>query len=248
VEIIITKSFELAVNSQGDPKAKRLAIVLPGRLDTKDYECFNRHLDCLSKKGFYSISFDPPGTWESPGGIELFTTTNYIKAVNEAIEYFGNRKTLLLGHSRGGATATLAGTKNPHVIGLILINPSLGTPSPPEDNALKNSLYTSYRDLPPGIKRTKGKKKFTMSLNYFKDGSQYNDAEVLKTCLKPKIIFYATKDEFITPKEVEEIYRMIPKPKELHQINCTHDYRLYPEIVKQINKEIGLFIQKYLLV
>ena len=100
--------------------------------------------------------------------------------------------------------------------------------------------------MPPGTKRTKNKKKFTASLNYFKDGSKYNDAEVLKTCMKPKIIFYATKDEFTTPKQVREIYKTIPEPKELHKINCTHDYRLYPDVIKQVNEKVGLFIDKYL--
>lgn len=246
MDIFETKTFQLAVNSKGSPNSKRLAIALPGRLDTKDYECFNKHLEYLASKGFYTVSFDPPGTWESPGGIELFSTTNYIKAVNELIESFGNKRTLLLGHSRGGATATLAGVNNPGVIGLVLINPSLGVPTPPDAKTLKTGVYIDYRDLPPGTTRTEKKKKFELSLNYFKDGGKYDDAEVLKTCTKPKIIFYSTNDEFNSLKEVEEVFASIPEPKELYKINCTHDYRLYPEVVEEINKEVGLFIDKYL--
>lgn len=244
--IVRTKSFKLAINFRGDLKAKRLALALPGRLDSKDYDCFNRHINYLSKKSFYSVSFDPPGTWESPGGVGLFTTTNYIKAVNEMIDYYGNKPTLLLGHSRGGATAVLAGTKNENVIGLVLINPSLGTPSPPDAETLRTGVYIDHRDLPPGIKRTKMKKRFVLSLEYFEDGKKYDDAKVLTTCKKPKIIFYATKDEFNTPQEVEKVFALIPKPKELRQIDCTHDYRLYPDVVEKINEETGLFIDKYL--
>lgn len=247
MSLIKTESFRLAVNSTGDPNSKRLAVALPGRLDTKDYECFNKHLGLFAAKGFHAVSFDPPGTWESPGSIELFSTTNYIKAVNELIEYYGNKPTLLLGHSRGGATATLAGTHNPNVIGLALVNPSLGAPTPPDAKTIKTGVYVDYRDFPPGTTRTDKKKRFEMTLNYFKDGSKYNDAEVLKTCTKPKIIFYATDDEFNTPEEVEKVFFSIPGPKELHSIKCTHDYRLYPKVVEEINIGIGLFIDKYLL-
>ncbi|MBU1071528.1 alpha/beta hydrolase [Patescibacteria group bacterium] len=244
--IVKTKSFQLGVNSKGDPNSKRLAIALPGRLDTKDYECFNKHLEYLANKGFYAVSFDPPGTWESPGGIELFSTTNYIKAVNELIEYYGNKPTLLLGHSRGGATSTLAGTSNQHVIGLVLINPSLGSPTPPSPEMREAGVYIDHRDLPPGTKRTEQKREFRASLNYFEDGAKYNDAETLRTCTKPKIIFYATEDEFNSPEEVETLFSSVPEPKELYKIECTHDYRLYPKVVEEINEVMGSFIDKHL--
>jgi len=87
---------------------------MPGRLDTKDYANFVSHLDFLANHGFYTVAIDPPYSWDSPGELKDYTTSNYLKAVNELIDYFGNRPTLLLGHSRGGATAILAST-NPAV-------------------------------------------------------------------------------------------------------------------------------------
>lgn len=246
IVIVETKSFQLAINSKGSPESPRLAIVMPGRLDTKDYDCFNRHLDYLAGKGFYAVALDPPGIWESPGGTELFNTTNYIQAVKELIEYFGNKPTLLLGHSRGGATATLTGTTHPNVVGLVLINPSLGSPTPPDAETLRTGVYVDYRDLPPGTEKTEKKKEFRSSLKYFEDGAKYDDSEILKTCTKPKIIFYATQDEFNEPEYVEEVFASIPEPKELYSINCKHDYRYYPEVVEEINREIGKFIDTYL--
>lgn len=247
MNIVQTESFRLAINTEGNPHAERVAIALPGRLDTKDYENFNKHLKYLAQKGFYAIAVDPPGTWESPGSIELFSTTNYIKAVNEMIAYFGNRPTLLLGHSRGGATATLAGVDNPSVIGLVLVNPSLGAPTPPSAENLKTGIYTASRDLPPGTEKTKERKEFRSSLIYFKDGAKYDDAEILKRCNKPKIIFYSAHDEFNTPREVEEIFSLIPKPRELHKINGPHDYRLRPDAIEEVNEKMGAFIDTYLI-
>lgn len=47
MHIVSTKNFKIAVNAKGDPDAKKVAILLPGRLDTKDYANFVSHLDYL---------------------------------------------------------------------------------------------------------------------------------------------------------------------------------------------------------
>src|SRR3990167_8571891 len=129
MKFIKTKSFELAVYARGDEKASRVALVLPGRLDTKDYVHMTSHVDFLAKRGYHALSFDMPGTWESPGNIAEYTTTNYIKAVNELVDYLGNKPTLLLGHSRGGSVAILAGAVNKDVVGIIPIMATYGAPS-----------------------------------------------------------------------------------------------------------------------
>lgn len=244
--ILQTPSFQLAANLGGNPEADQLALLLPGRLDTKNYDCFHKHLEYLADRGFHAVAIDPPGTWDSPGSIELFTTTNYIKAVQELIELFGNRPTLLLGHSRGGATATLAGANHPHVSSLVLINPSLGAPTPPGSEANKTGIYTVFRDLPPGTTHSGKKKQFVMSLNYFTDGAKYNDALILPTCTKPKIIFYSDQDEFNPPEKIEKLFATLPEPKELHLLHSTHDYRYYPEVVDEINRELETFLSLHL--
>lgn len=101
-KLIKTESFNLAVYQKGSPDSKKLALVLPGRLDTKDYPHMRSHVDFLASKGYLALSFDPPGSWESEGDISLYLTTNYLKAVKELINHFGNKPTLLIGHSRGG--------------------------------------------------------------------------------------------------------------------------------------------------
>ncbi|OGK16134.1 hypothetical protein A2690_01710 [Candidatus Roizmanbacteria bacterium RIFCSPHIGHO2_01_FULL_39_12b] len=171
MRILTTKSLKLAVLTRGDQNSDKIAIMLPGRLDTKDYINFTSHIDYLSRKGFYIIAFDPPGTWDSPGNIE-FTTTNYINAVNELIEYFGNKPTLLLRHSRGGQVAMIAGANNPSVIAFALVNASYGLPTPPDPEQVTNGFLAEHRDLPPGDVKTTKQKEFHLSLNYFKDGEQ----------------------------------------------------------------------------
>ncbi len=241
MDLIKTKSFQLAISTRGDKNSSKLALLLPGRLDTKDYANFVSHLDYLSSKDFYAISFDPPGTWESPGGIELFTTTNYLTAVNELIELYGNKPTLLLGHSRGGNVAILASV-NPHVIGIVLVLSSYEAPTQPE--SAKDGIQMEYRDLPPGSVRTKEQRKFALPLNYFKDGEKYDPMTILKNCRKPKLLFSGTDDKYYTPKEIQEIYDTIPEPKMLHELNSDHSYRRHPEIIIEVNKVLDEFIQK----
>lgn len=237
--IVKTKSFKLAVNTLGDEKSDKIAILLPGRLDTKDYLSFDSHLKFFASKGFYAVSVDPPGTWDSPGGIELFTTTNYIKAVNELIDHLGNKSTLLFGHSRGGAIAIITGRENESVKAIVTVNASLGKPSFPDKSRVSKDVVVSYRDLPPGNKKTTEQRMFRLPLNYFKDGEKYDDAEVFKKCNKPKIMFYSTNDEFNTTKYVKGVFESAKEPKFLFELGGSHDYRYYPEAVEKVNKEVG---------
>lgn len=244
MKLVKTKSFRLATINKGNKDAKKLALALPGRLDTKDYACFAEHINFFASKGFFALSFDPPGTWESPGGVELFTTSNYIQAVNELIEYFGNRPTFLMGHSRGGAVTILAGASNPAVTAIAPVMATYGEPSPPDPETIKNGIEISYRDFPPGTSKTHEQKVFALPLNYFIDGQKYNVIEPLRKCIKPKLLFYGTNDEFTEPEEVKEVFRSIPDPKIIHELVTNHDYRYYPEIVKEVNKVIGKFLLK----
>ncbi len=244
MEIVKTKSFELAIFSKGDKNSPKLAILNPGRLDAKNYVNFVSHAEYLASRGFFVVAFDPPGVWESHGSIDLYTTTNYIKAVNELIEYFGNRPTLLLGHSRGATVAILA-SANPNIVGIVLVMANYGTPTSPGEEALKNGFHISHRDLPPGDMKTKEQKEFLLPIAYWEDGKQYNIIQSLKNCFKPKLIVYGTNDTFTTPDEVKKIYETVPEPKMIKEVNSSHDYRYYPEAIKEIEQEVGRFLDMH---
>lgn len=181
--IIKTKSFELAIYKKGSDLSKKLAICLPGRLDTKDYAHLRSHVDFLADEGYLALSFDPPGTWESSGDISIYTNQNYLKAINEVIEYYGNRATIVLGHSRGGSMSMLAGVNNEFVTHFIAIMSHYG---PSERPDFSGGVRTSYRDLPPGTEESKEKKRFDLPMSYFDDTISYTG---LESCPKPKLFF-----------------------------------------------------------
>mgnify|MGYP001570469319 FL=1 len=230
---------------KGDPSSPKLAIVVPGRLDTKDYVHNTSLVDYLASRGYFALSFDPPGTWESTGDIELYTTTNYLKAVDELIEHFENKPTLLAGHSRGGTIAMLAAPQNQFVTHFIPILSYYGAPSAPEPDKIENGALVLYRDLPPGTKKSENRKRFDLPLGYFEDGQQYDALKGLKICNKPKLFFYGTQDVMNDPEDVKVAYEHSADPKMIHSLNCEHDYRLHPEIVQEVNQVVGRFLDKY---
>lgn len=243
MQIIKTKNFEIAVNLSGDKNSPRLAILMPGRLDTKDYANFTSHAEFLSKLDFLVVAVDPPSTWESPGNIDDYTTTNYVKAVNEVIEYFNSRPTLLLGHSRGGATAMLA-SSNPAIKWLVVVNSSFGPPSPPKQSELKAGKLLELRDLPPGSSRTEEKVSFELPMIYFEDGAKHDPIKALKSFKGSKLIAHTANDEFVTIEKVKTIYDGLSGPKTFIEIDGTHDYRLFPESIEAVNRALGQLLEK----
>ncbi len=240
-----TKSYELAVYARGDEKSSKLALILPGRLDSKDYIHNTSLVDLMADRGYYALSFDPPGTWESPGDIQNYSTTTYNNVINEVIEHFGNKPTLLLGHSRGGAVAMLA-SSNPAVSGIVAIMASYGPPSPPSKEAIQTGFNIEYRDLPPGAIKSKEQKRFELPIGYFKDGAQYNPMAALQKFNMAKLLIYGDEDEFTEPQRVEEIYLSLSEPKMIQKIHSVHDYRLQSEAVAEVNAIVGQFLDKHL--
>ena len=246
MQMLDTPNFKIAANVSGNEEASKLAILMPGRLDTKDYANFVSHADYLSKQGYLVVAIDPPTSWESPGELSNYTTTSYVQAVNEIISYFGNRPTLLLGHSRGGATAMLC-SGNPAVSGVVLVNAAYGNPSPPDATKIDNGKLVEYRDMPPGNVRTEEQKRFDLPLAYFEEGATHNPVKALQEFKGPKLLVIASEDEFVSVTRVKEVFNSLAEPKEFLEINGTHDYRLYPEEIEAVNIALEKFVIKYSL-
>ncbi len=241
MKLVQTKSFSLATYSKGDQKADKLILVLPGRLDTKDYPHMRSHVDHFAQQGYLAVSFDPPGTWESPGEIELYTMTNYLKAINELIEYFGNKPTILIGHSRGGSMAMLAGAQNSYVthIGSVF---SWAKPSEVEGK-VENGYSIEYRETPPNDSTKMVR--FNLPLAFFHDAQTYDVEMAITNCAKPKLWFYSKKDIIVSGEHVVETFEKSIEPKLLHELHVGHDYRKYPKMIKEVETITGEFIVEY---
>lgn len=243
--LVKTKNFNIATYSKGEESTSRLALVLPGRLDTKDYPSMRSHVDYLANRGYYAVSFDPPGTWESEGDIGLYSMTTYKQAVDDLIEVFGNKPTLLMGHSRGGSMVMLAGPKNSHVVAGIMVmsHPSFvpeGVDKP--DLEWKERGYKiNKRDIPGSEELIE----YKLPYSFVEDQEQYDMREVLKKWDVPKLFVYGEQDTTVDPEIVKEAYTIAAEPKELDSIPWNHDYRMNMEMVERVNKLVGNFLDKY---
>jgi alpha-beta hydrolase superfamily lysophospholipase len=238
MEMIKTNSFELAVSKKGDENSERLMLCLPGRLDTKDYAHMQSHIDYFSGKGFLAVSFDPPGTWESSSDTSLYTTQNYLAAINELIEYFDNRPTVTLGHSRGGTMAMLAGVNNKYVTHFVAVMSHWGPSGRPETD---EEMHVSHRDLPPGTERTAEQKRFELPMSYFADDTDYSG---LDTCDKPKLLFVGKHDVLVTPEDVNETFTHAAEPKQFLELDSEHDYRLRTDVIDEVNTKVAEFLRE----
>lgn len=236
MEMIKTNTFELAVVTAGDPNSERLMLCLPGRLDTKDYAHIQSHMDYFAEKGFFAVSFDPPGTWESGDDISLYTTPNYLVAINEIVAHYGNRPTVTLGHSRGGTMAMLAGVNNEYVTHIVAVMSHWGPSGRPDT---KEDVHVSTRDVPPGTERTDERKEFSLPMAYFDDMTDYSG---LDTSEKPKLLFAGTQDVLVTPEDVQETFDSAAEPKQFIELDSEHDYRLHSEIIDEVNKKTEEFL------
>lgn len=238
--MIKTKSFTLAGYSKGNPAAEKVALVLPGRLDTKDYANMQNHVSFFAELGFFALSFDPPGTWGSPGGMVLYTMTNYLKAINELIEYLGNKKTILMGHSRGGSMAMLGGIENPHVTHFIAVM-SRATMSMPRSSMKPGDVQISCRDMPGNVQE---KKKFELPFSFFEDSARYTMLDGLGQCRKPKLFIGSRSDTTVPLADVQQAYDAAAQPKWMRVIDSVHDYRLHPHSIDEVNRVMGEFLKE----
>jgi pimeloyl-ACP methyl ester carboxylesterase len=247
-----TTSFQLAVYQQGNGEAKNLALVLPGLLDTKDYPNMKAHVDFLASKGFYAISFDPPGTWQSSEDIHEYTMTNYLAAIDELIAQQGNKPTLLVGHSLGGLIATLAAAKSPHVTAFVAImspaslvreeNGELRAVGRTLEQWEQDGTRPSDRDLPEDSTKTKH---FELPFSFAEDAQKYSSLEGLKNLTKPKLFIAGKADTKITPVMVNTTFDAAAEPKQYVEIESDHDYRRSPELIEEVNDVIGQFLEKH---
>jgi len=157
--------------------------------------------------------------------------TNYIQAVEEVVEYFGSKPTIVIGHSMGGSMAMFSAINNVNVIGFVAIM------SPYKFDHLVDRIEgaTSKRDLPDdsGKERT-----YNVPKTFFEDVLRYNATKGLRVLKKPKLFISGENDTTITPQTISEIFEVSADPKELISVKSDHDYRNNPAMITEINSII----------
>jgi pimeloyl-ACP methyl ester carboxylesterase len=241
---VATKNFDLALYQKGGTDSEKLALVLPGLLDTKDYLHIQRHVNLLANLGFLAVSFDPPGTWESGEDPHLYTSSNYLEAIDELVDYFDQRPVFVAGHSLGGRMAMVAAAKNPAIeaFAAIMAANKFIRPDNYEERVVRwrrNRTKVITRDLPNDPKQ---KKQFELPYSFSKDARQYDALGRLRTLKKPKLFIAGKADDRVSPETVSNIFEEAAAPKEIKMIDYGHDYRRSRAAIEEVGKHIRNFV------
>ncbi len=209
-----TKGNLDAVVQYPEKSTKRLAILCPGYLDSKDYKHLVGLSGELSKKGYTVVRFNPTGTWESEGEISDYTTTQYLEDVKNVLDCMLKENAythvLLGGHSRGGQVSLLYAARDARVSLVLAIMPSSGPVT--------------------GRRR---------EFSHVEDRDKHNVVEEVKKITVPVILIAGELDEVVLPEAVKKIFDNANEPKKFITIpGVGHGYGHNDEQVKIVDQKI----------
>lgn len=218
----------------------KLALLLPGYLDSPDYFHLVTFEKRLKKLGYTVERLDVCNLWQT-GDVDNYSITNFLQQIKGRIDFYKNQnpeEILLLGHSNGGFTAIVAGSKFPEVTTIIAL-------CPPPDKAgseikWKNGLRVSKRDLPNSPNEFR---EFAIPVSYLKDAIQYSAVDEVKNIHKPLMIFIGLDDQVVPPFETEEIIATASNPYVVKLEGIGHDFRNSEEQTNRVADEIVKFIK-----
>lgn len=239
--------------THGSIESRKLAILLPGYLDSKDYAHFKFLADSLSGQGFLATRFDPTGTWESEGKIEEYSLTRYLKDVDILVKHASKEhgkpfdEVVLIGHSFGGRVAIIYGAQHPEVSAVICIMSAFDSSKSPYTSALlpkwkESGVRISKRDLPENVNEFI---EYIVPYSYQIDRENYDFQKHIKDYKNNLLVIAGELDDVAPPDNVKTIYEMANEPKEFKVIQkIGHRYRHTPNEIEIVNKEIIRFLHE----
>lgn len=218
----------------------KIALLLPGYLDSPDYLHMKTFEKRLRELGYTVERLDPCNLWGS-GDVSNYSITNYIQQIRERVKFYKDKnpeEIVLIGHSLGGFTSIIAGSRIKEVTKIVAlcsppdrIGPSLRW----EENIPRHS----QRELPENPEQYRA---FDVPYTFVQDGLQYSAVEEVADLHKPIMIFIALADKSIPSQDTERIVTSANKPYVIRQPNMGHDFRNSQEECNIVMAEIEKFL------
>jgi esterase/lipase len=218
----------------------KLALLLPGFLDSPDYLHMKTFDKRLQELGYTTERLDPCNLWKTDD-INTYSLTNYIKQIKERVLAYKKQnpeEVVLVGHSAGGFTSIIAGSRIAEVTKIV----SLCSPADRIKSAEKwkgKEFAHSERDLPENPEKFRA---FDVPYSFAQDGFQYSAIEEVKHIHKPLMIFIALDDTIVPPELTEKIVANAHNPYVIRQKNMGHNFRHSQKECDIVMKEIEKFL------
>jgi pimeloyl-ACP methyl ester carboxylesterase len=235
---LLSANFYIPLNKN----YKKLAIILPGFLDSKDYKHYSNLGKFLATKDYLSVIFDPAGTWESGNDMKIYSMSQYLSDIDDVVNYAKDifkkdfEEIIIIGHSLGGRIALIYAARNENIskaIGLMASNIS-----PIKWNKREERL--SKRDYP-------GNKdmmiQFKVPFSFVEDAMKYDLLSEVSKINVPILLIAGENDE---PERIESLKSIYEQANDLTKFvlmkGFGHNYRDNKDQMKKMNEEIWQFI------
>lgn len=218
----------------------KLALLLPGYLDSPDYLHMIIFEKRLKELGYTTERLDPCNLWKT-GDVNNYSITNYIKQTSDRIKYYKNqnpKEIVLIGHSLGGFVSIIAGSRNSEVTKIIALCPPPNRIKSKADWNGKKFRH-SKRDLPDNPMQFRS---FDVPYSFAEDGLQYSAVNEVKNIYKSLMIFIALDDDVISPELTEKIVKNAKNPYVVRQPNMGHNFRKSEKECNLVMAEIEKFL------
>lgn len=219
----------------------KVALLLPGYLDSPDYSHLKTFDKRLSELSYIVERLDACHLWET-GDVANYNVTNFIEQIKERVLFYHGKNAeeiTLIGHSMGAFTAIIAGSRIPEVTKIVSLCP------PPDRKGSiakwnSSGIRTSKKDLPNNPEQYR---EFPIPYSYVEDGLQYSARDEVKKIDKPLMIFIALDDVVVAPALTEQIVANANHPYVVRQPNMGHDFRFSQKDCDLVMTEIEKFLK-----
>lgn len=215
----------------------KLAILLPGYIESPDYH----HLIVIDKKlsslGYTVVHVDACNLWSTGDG-NSYSTTNYINQVKTTIDSYlpqNPSEIILIGHSLGCLVALYLGKTCRQVTKVICLSPPVALDK--SDHKWVNGFRVSKKDLPGNPTEFR---QFSVPYSFVADRLRYSIVDTIKGFEKPFLIVIGEDDSLLP--DVENLVKDQNIKNFIKIANMGHDFRQSDDLCNQVASEIEKFV------
>ena len=217
----------------------KLALLLPGYLESPDYLHLKIIDNRLQKLGYTTQRIDPCNLWKT-GDVEKYTVSNYLAQIRNIIDSHKKgdpSEIVLIGHSLGASVAILAGSKYSSVTKAVCLSPTiLFDKSDSKWN--KNNVRSTKKDIPGNPQEFR---EFNIPISFVNDRKKYSVTQSLRDFNKPLMVLIASEDT--AKEEIENAVREVKNSYIVLMENMGHDFRQSVEQCNLVADEIERFLK-----